>query len=50
MIIIIKTNKFQVALRLYSYRSQKTVQNVAIASCATFLFLPPLDVICVMMY
>ena len=48
-----KTNRFQVAVRLFSNRSQrmskcgKNIRNtLGCASCATFLFLPYFDVIC----
>ena len=48
-----KTNRFQVAVRLFSNRSQKTSKcgknisdTLACGSCATFLFLPHFDVIC----
>ena len=46
-------SRFHVAVRLFSNRSQKTskcgknmVTHSAIASCATFLFLPHFYVIC----
>ena len=46
-------NRFQVAVRLFSNRSQKTSNcgknisdTLACGSCATFLFLPHFDVIC----
>ena len=45
------TNRFQVAVRLFSYRSQRTSKcgkNISdalgCASCATFLFLPHLTI------
>ena len=48
-----KTNRFQVAMRLFSNRSQRTSKcgknisdTLSCASCATFLFLPHFDVIC----
>ena len=48
-----KTNRFQVAVHLFSNRSQKTSKcgedisdTLACGSCATFLFLPHFDVIC----
>ena len=48
-----KTNRFQVAVRLFSNRSQRTSKcgknisnTLGCASCATFLFLPHFDVIC----
>ena len=48
-----KTNRFQVAMHLFSNRSQrmsKCGKNISetfgCASCATFLFLPHFDVIC----
>ena len=51
--LLYKTNRFHVAVRLFSNRSQKTsivvrtsVAHSAIASFATFLFLPHFDVIC----
>ena len=48
------TNRFHVAVRLFSNRSQKTSKSAKITSdtlapigsCATFLFLPNFDVIC----
>ena len=40
-ILLHKTNRFHVAVRLFSNRSV-----IAIVSCATFLFLPYFDVIC----
>ena len=50
---IYKTNRFQVAVRLFSNRSQRTSKygknisdTLGCASCATFLFLPHFDVIC----
>ena len=51
--LLYKTNRFQVAVRLFSNRSQRTSKygkNISdtfgCASCATFLFLPHFDVIC----
>ena len=51
--LLYKTNRFQVALRLFSNRSQRTSKcgknisdTLGCASCATFLFLPHFDVIC----
>ena len=48
-----KTNRFHVAVRLFSNRSQKTSKcgknisdTLGYASCSTFLFLPHFDVIC----
>ena len=48
-----KTNRFQVVVRLFSNRSQKTSKcgknisdTLACGSCATFLFLPHFGVIC----
>ena len=48
-----KTNRFHVAVRLFSNRSQRTSKcgknisdTLGCASCATFLFLPHFDVIC----
>ena len=48
-----KTNRFQVAVRLFSNRSQRTSKcgksisdTLGCASCVTFLFLPHFDVIC----
>ena len=47
------TNRFQVAVRLFSNRSQRTSEcgknisdTLGCASCATFLFLPHFDVLC----
>ena len=47
------TNRFHVAVRLFSNRSQRTSKcgknisdTLGCASCATFLFLPHFDVIC----
>ena len=52
-IYIYLTNRFQVAMRLFSNRSQRTSKcgkNISdalgCALCATFLFLPHFDVIC----
>ena len=49
----IKKNRFHVAVRLFSNRSQRTSKcgknisdTLGCASCATFLFLPHFDVIC----
>ena len=51
--LLYKTNRFQVAMRLFSNRSQRTSKcgknisdTLSCASCATFLFLPHFDVIC----
>ena len=51
--LLYKTNRFQVAMHLFSNRSQrmsKCGKNISdtlgCASCATFLFLPHFDVIC----
>ena len=51
--LLYKTNRFQVAMRLFSNRSQRTSKcgkNISdalgCALCATFLFLPHFDVIC----
>ena len=51
--LLYKTNRFQVAVRLFSNRSQrmsKCGKNISdtlgCTSCATFLFLPHFDVIC----
>ena len=51
--LLYKTNRFQVAVHLFSNRSQrmsKCGKNISdtlgCASCATFLFLPHFDVIC----
>ena len=51
--LLYKTNRFQVAVRLFSNRSQRTSKcgknisdTLSCASCATFLFLPHFDVIC----
>ena len=48
-----KTNRFHVAVRLFSNRSRRTSKcgknisdTLGCASCATFLFLPHFDVIC----
>ena len=48
-----KTNRFQVAVRLFSNKSQMTSKcgknisdTLGFASCATFLFLPNFEVIC----
>ena len=50
--LLYKTNRFQVAVRLFSNRSQRTSKcgknisdTLGCASCATFLFLPNFDVI-----
>ena len=47
------TNRFQVAVHLFSNRSQRTSKcgknisdTLCCASCATFLFLPHFDIIC----
>ena len=42
--LLYKANRFHVAVRLFSNRSQITDHSSA--SCATFLFLPHFDVIC----
>ena len=51
--LLYKTNRFQVAVRLFSNRSQRTSKcgknisdTLGCASCATFLFLPHFDIIC----
>ena len=51
--LLYKTNRFHVAVRLFSNRSQRTSKcgknisdTLGYASCATFLFLPHFDVIC----
>ena len=51
--LLYKTNIFQVAMRLFSNRSQRTSKcgknisdTLGCTSCATFLFLPHFDVIC----
>ena len=51
--LLYKTNRFQVAVCLFSNRSQMTSKcgknisdTLGCASCATFLFLPHFDVIC----
>ena len=51
--LLYKTNRFQVAMRLFSKRSQRTSKcgknmsdTLGCASCATFLFLPHFDFIC----
>ena len=51
--LLYKTNRFQVAMCLFSNRSQRTSKcgkNISdalgCALCATFLFLPHFDVIC----
>ena len=48
--LLYKTNRFQVAVRLFSKRTSKCGKNISdtpgCASCATFLFLPQFDVIC----
>ena len=50
--LLYNTNRFQVAMRLFSNRSQrmskcgKNISDSGCASCATFLFLPHFDVIC----
>ena len=49
MFLLCKTNRFHVAVRLFSNRSQRTSKcgkNIICASCATFLSLPHFDVIC----
>ena len=51
--LLYKTNRFQVAVHLFSNRSQRTSKcgknisdTLGCASCATFLFLPHFHVIC----
>ena len=51
--LLYKTNRFQVAVHLFSNRSQRTSKcgknisdTLGCALCATFLFLPHFDVIC----
>ena len=51
--LLYKTNRFQVAVRLFSNRSQRTSKcgknisdTLGCTSCATFLFLPHFDVLC----
>ena len=51
--LLFKTNRFQVAVHLFSNRSQRTSKcgknisdTLGCASCTTFLFLPHFDVIC----
>ena len=51
--LLYKTNRFHVAVRLFSNRSQMTSKcgknisdTIGYASCATFLFLPHIDVVC----
>ena len=51
--LLYKTNRLQVAVLLFSNRSQRTSKcgknisdTLGCASCATFLFLPHFDVIC----
>ena len=51
--LLYKTNRFQVAVRLFSNRSQRTSKcgknisdTLRCTSCATFLFLPHFDIIC----
>ena len=51
--LLYKTNRFHVAVRLFSNRSQRTSKcgknisdTLGYASCATFLFLSHFDVIC----
>ena len=51
--LLYKTNRFHVAVRLFSNRSQRTSKcgknisdTLGCPSCATFLFLPHFDVIC----
>ena len=53
ILLLYKTNRFHVAVRLFSNRSQRTSKcgknindTLGCASCATFLFLPHFDVIC----
>ena len=51
--LLYKTNRFQVAVRLFSNRSQRTSKcsknisdTLGCTSCATSLFLPHFDIIC----
>ena len=51
--LLYKTNRFHIAVHLFSNRSQRTSKcgknisdTLSCASIATFLFLPPFDVIC----
>ena len=51
--LLYKTNRFQVAVRLFSNRSQRTSKcgknisdTLGCTSCATFLFLPQFDILC----
>ena len=51
--LLYKTNRSQVAVRLFSNRSQRTSKcgkntsdTLAYISCATFLFLPHFDILC----
>ena len=51
--LLYKTNRFQVAVHLFSNRSQRTSKcgknisdTLSCTLCATFLFLPHFDVIC----
>ena len=51
--LLYKTNRFQVAMHLFSNRSQRTSKcgknisdTLGCALCATFLFLPHFDIIC----
>ena len=51
--LLYKTNRFQVAVHLFSNRSQRTSKcgknisdTLGCTLCATFLFLPHFDVIC----
>ena len=51
--LLYKKNRFQVAVRLLSNRSQRTSKcgksisdTISCATCATFLFLPHFDVLC----
>ena len=51
--LLYKTNRFQVAMHLFSNRSQRTSKcstnisdTLSCASCATFLFLPHFYIIC----
>ena len=51
--LLYKTNRFQVAVHLFSNRSQRTSKcgknisdTLGCTLCATFLFLPHFDIIC----
>ena len=52
-VLLFKTNRFHVAVRLFSNRPQRTSKcgknisdTLSCASCATFFFLPHFDVLC----